>query len=112
MVVVAAGGTHEDGLPAHFRADDLEPEDATVELGRVGGVAHEQHRVIQATDGDAHVPSLRRARCAVDHVHAATGIVEGAPSDYVRWDGTIPHDAETVGDEEGHILIVTLLAND
>jgi transcriptional regulator with XRE-family HTH domain len=36
--------------------------------------------------------------------------VEVGPGDYVRWDGTIPHDAEAVGDEEGHILIVTLLA--
>ncbi len=37
-------------------------------------------------------------------------VVEVGPGDYVRWDGTIPHDAEAVGDEEGHILIVTLLA--
>jgi quercetin dioxygenase-like cupin family protein len=36
--------------------------------------------------------------------------VEVGPGDYVRWDGTIPHDAEAIGDEEGHILIVTLLA--
>ena len=30
------------------------------------------------------------------------------PGDYLRWDGTIPHDAEVIGDEEGHVLIVTL----
>jgi len=36
--------------------------------------------------------------------------VEAGPGDYVRWDGTIPHDAEIIGDEEGHVLIVTLLA--
>ena len=36
--------------------------------------------------------------------------VEVGPGDYVRWDGTIPHDAEVIGHEEGHILIVTLLA--
>ena len=36
--------------------------------------------------------------------------VEVGPGDYIRWDGTIPHDAEIVGDEEGRVLIVTLLA--
>lgn len=37
-------------------------------------------------------------------------VIEVGPGDYIRWDGTIPHDAEVVGDEEGHVLIVTLLA--
>ena len=37
-------------------------------------------------------------------------VIEAGPGDYVRWDGTIPHDAEAIGDEEGHILIVTLIA--
>ena len=36
--------------------------------------------------------------------------VDLGPGDYIRWDGTIPHDAEVIGDEEGHVLIVTLLA--
>ena len=36
-------------------------------------------------------------------------VVELDPGDYLRWDGTIPHDAEVIGDEEGRILIVTLL---
>jgi len=35
-------------------------------------------------------------------------VVELEPGDYLRWDGTIPHDAEIIGDEEGHILSVTL----
>ena len=35
-------------------------------------------------------------------------VVELGPGDYIRWDATIPHDAEVVGDEEGHILIVSL----
>jgi transcriptional regulator with XRE-family HTH domain len=35
-------------------------------------------------------------------------VVELAPGDYIRWDGTVPHDAEVIGEEEGHILIVTL----
>ncbi len=37
-------------------------------------------------------------------------VVEAGPGDYVRWDGAIPHDAEVIGDEEGHMLVVTLLA--
>jgi transcriptional regulator with XRE-family HTH domain len=56
--------------------------------------------------GDEHHIILRgRFRMTQgDHV------VEVGPGDYVRWDGAIPHDAEAIGDEEGHMLIVTLLA--
>jgi hypothetical protein len=35
-------------------------------------------------------------------------VVEAGPGDYVRWDGTIPHDAEVISDEEGRLLIVSL----
>ncbi len=38
-------------------------------------------------------------------------VVEVGPGDYVRWDGTIPHDAEVIGDDEGAILIVRLQTN-
>ena len=57
--------------------------------------------------GDEHHIILRgRFRMTQgDHV------VEVGPGDYVRWDGAVPHDAEAIGDEEGHMLIVTLLAN-
>jgi transcriptional regulator with XRE-family HTH domain len=34
--------------------------------------------------------------------------VEVGPGDYIRWDGTIPHDAEIIGDDEGRVLIVRL----
>ena len=34
--------------------------------------------------------------------------VELGPGDYLRWDGTIPHDAEVIGPDEGRVLIVTL----
>ena len=56
--------------------------------------------------GDEHHIILRgRFRMTQgDHV------VEVGPGDYVRWDGAIPHDAEAIGNEEGHMLIVTLLA--
>ena len=32
--------------------------------------------------------------------------VELGPGDYVAWDGTIPHDAEVIGDEPGELLVV------
>lgn len=52
--------------------------------------------------GDEHHIVLRgRFRMTQgDHV------VEAGPGDYVRWDGTIPHDAEVIGDDEGVMLIV------
>jgi transcriptional regulator with XRE-family HTH domain len=34
--------------------------------------------------------------------------VEVGPGDYVRWDATIPHDAETLGGTEGAMLIVSV----
>ena len=57
--------------------------------------------------GDEHHVVLRgRFRLTQgDHV------VEVGPGDYVRWDGTIPHDAEVLGDEEGAMLIVSLRSN-
>jgi len=62
---------------------------------------------VHAHAGDEHHIVLRgRFRMTQgDHV------VEAGPGDYVRWDGAIPHDAEAIGEEEGHMLIVTLLAN-
>jgi transcriptional regulator with XRE-family HTH domain len=33
-------------------------------------------------------------------------VVEAGPGDYVLWDGTVPHDAEVIGDAPGTILIV------
>lgn len=35
-------------------------------------------------------------------------VVDLGPSDYVLWDGTVPHDAQVTGDEEGRILIITM----
>ena len=33
-------------------------------------------------------------------------VVEAGPGDYVLLDGTLPHDAETIGDEEARLMIV------
>jgi transcriptional regulator with XRE-family HTH domain len=38
-------------------------------------------------------------------------VVEVGPGDYVRWDGTIPHDAEVLGSEQGALLIIRVHSN-
>ena len=35
-------------------------------------------------------------------------VIDAGPGDYVRWDGTVPHDAEVTGEEDGAMLIVSL----
>ncbi len=67
--------------------------------GRVGAHAHA---------GDEHHLVLRgRFRLTQgDHV------VEVGPGDYVRWDGTIPHDGEIVGDDEAAMLIIRIRPRD
>jgi transcriptional regulator with XRE-family HTH domain len=59
---------------------------------------------VHAHTGDEHhlVLSGRWRMSQGDHV------VELGPGDYLRWDGSIPHDAEVIGDDEGRLLIVTL----
>ena len=66
---------------------------ATGTGGRVGAHSH---------TGDEHHIVLRgRFRLSQgDHV------VEVGPGDYVRWDGTIPHDGEVLGDEDGAAMLI------
>ncbi len=61
---------------------------------------------LHAHAGDEHHLVLGGAWRMVQGDH----VVEVGPGDYVRWDATVPHDAEVIGDEEGRLLIVTLLA--
>ena len=35
-------------------------------------------------------------------------VVEIGPGDYLRWDGLVPHDAESIGDEPGRMLVIRL----
>jgi transcriptional regulator with XRE-family HTH domain len=62
------------------------------------------HPGIHTHAGDEHHIVLRgRFKMSQgDHV------VEAGPGDYVRWDGTIPHDAEAISDDGGALLIVSL----
>jgi len=79
--------------------------DASRDLSIVEAIAGPGSRTgAHAHAGDEHHIVLRgRFRMTQgDHV------IEVGPGDYVRWDGTIPHDAEVVGDEEAAMLIVSL----
>ena len=71
-----------------------------VEAVAVAGARAGQH----AHTGDEHhvVLSGRWRMSQGDHS------VELGPGDYLRWDGTIPHDAEVIGPDEGRVLIITL----
>ena len=39
-------------------------------------------------------------------------VIEVGPGDYVRWDGTIPHDGEIVGDDDAAMLIIRIRPQD
>lgn len=54
--------------------------------------------------GDEHHLVLRGRWRMIQGDH----VIEVGPGDYVRWDGTIPHDAEVLGSEQGAILIIRL----
>jgi transcriptional regulator with XRE-family HTH domain len=71
----------------------------------VEGVAPAGGRAgVHSHSGDEHhlILSGRWRMSQGDHV------VELGPGDYLRWDGTIPHDAEVIGPDEGRVLIFTL----
>ncbi len=57
-----------------------------------------------AHPGDEHHIVLRGRMRLVQGEHT----VEVGPGDYVRWDGSIPHDAEVIGDEDAAMLIVRI----
>ena len=92
-----------DGLGRIERVDGGDTRDVVIVEGvaPVGGRAG-----LHAHAGDEHHLILRgRWRMSQGDVSVDLG-----PGDYIRWDATIAHDAEVIGDEEGHVLIVTLLA--
>ena len=92
-----------DPLGRLERVDGGDSRDVSI----VEGVAPAGGRAgLHAHAGDEHHLILRGRWRMTQGEH----IAELGPGDYIRWDGTIPHDAEVIGDEEGHVLIVTLLA--
>jgi transcriptional regulator with XRE-family HTH domain len=67
--------------------------------GRVGMHAH---------PGDEHHLVLRGRFRMTQGEHT----VELGPGDYLRWDGSVPHDAEVIGDEDAALLIVRIRPRD
>ena len=67
--------------------------------GRVGMHAH---------PGDEHhlVLSGRLRMSQGEHS------LELGPGDYLRWDGSVPHDAEAIGDDDAALLIVRIRPRD
>jgi transcriptional regulator with XRE-family HTH domain len=102
-VVVAADRPHEEheGLVRVELVDGGESRDVSIveAVAAAGGRAG-----VHAHTGDEHhlILSGRWRMSQGDHV------VELGPGDYLRWDGTIPHDAEVIGPDEGRVLIITL----
>jgi transcriptional regulator with XRE-family HTH domain len=90
-----------DGLGGIERVDGGDSRGLSIVEGvaPVGGRAG-----LHAHAGDEHHIILRGRWRMTQGEH----VVELDPGDYLRWDGTIPHDAEVIGEEEGHLLIVTL----
>ena len=75
---------------------DVSIVEVTAPVGaRTGAHAH---------SGDEHHVVLRGQFRMTQGDH----VVEVGPGDYVRWDGTIPHDAENIGDHEAGMLIISL----
>jgi quercetin dioxygenase-like cupin family protein len=59
---------------------------------------------VHSHPGDEHhlVLAGRFRMTQGDHVR------ELGPGDYLRWDGLLPHDVETIGDEKASMLVVRL----
>lgn len=89
------------GLGRIERVDDSASHDLTI----IEAVAPPGSRTgAHAHAGDEHHIVLRGLFRMIQGDHT----VDVGPGDYVRWDGTIPHDAEVLGDEEGALLIIRL----
>ena len=91
-VTVVDGGRveHVDGRTSR----DVSILEITAAPGsQVGAHAH---------PGDEHHIVLRGHMRLIQGEHA----VDVGPGDYVRWDGSVPHDGEVLGDEDATMLIL------
>ena len=71
----------------------------------VEGVARPGGRVgVHAHPGDEHHLVLRGRFRMTQGDHA----VELGPGDYLRWDGSVPHDAEAIGEEDAAVLVIRI----
>ncbi len=117
-----------DVPPAWFLMDDVPPPTVVraterpvveTELGRIEHVDGRGSRdvtIIEVTArpggriglhahaGDEHHVILRGRLRVTQGEHA----IDLGPGDYLRWDGSVPHDGEVVGDDEASLLIVRI----
>ena len=77
-------------------ASDISIVEAHTEPGTSSG--------IHSHPGDEHHLVLSGRIRATQGTH----VVELGPGDYLRWDGLVPHDAETIGDQPASMLIIRL----
>ena len=93
--VTAAGGRRIEYVDGRTSRDVSILEVSGAPGSRVGAHAH---------PGDEHHIVLRGRMRLTQGDHS----IEVGPGDYVRWDGSIPHDAEILGDEEAAMLLVRI----
>jgi transcriptional regulator with XRE-family HTH domain len=75
----------------------------------IEGVAQPGGRVgLHAHAGDEHHVVLRGRFRMRQGEHE----IELGPGDYLRWDGSIPHESEVMGDQEAAVLIVRIRPHD
>ena len=72
-------------------------------IARPGG-----HVGMHAHPGDEHHLVLRGRFRMTQGEHT----VELGPGDYLRWDGSVPHEAEVIGDEEAALILVRIRPSD
>jgi transcriptional regulator with XRE-family HTH domain len=82
---------------------------ASRDVAIIEGIARPGGSVgIHAHPGDEHHLVLRGRFRMTQGEH----MVELAPGDYLRWDGSVPHEAEVIGDDEAALLLVRILPRD
>ena len=101
---VVRASERQTGASAFGRIERVD-DNASHDLAIVEAVARPGSRTgAHAHAGDEHHIVLRGKYRMIQGDH----VVEVGPGDYVRWDGTIPHDAEVIGDDEAAMLIISL----
>lgn len=95
----------ESDLGRTEHVDGRASRDATI----IEAIARPGGRVgLHAHAGDEHHVVLRGRFRMTQGEHT----VELGPGDYLRWDGSVPHEGEVIGDEEASVLIVRIRSRD
>jgi transcriptional regulator with XRE-family HTH domain len=104
--------------PVVVRAADRPASESP--LGRVEHVDGRSSRDVSIIEVTSNAPGQRvgtHAHAGEEHHLVLRGtfrmaqgehVIEIGPGDYVRWDGTIPHDGETTSPDGGSMLIIRI----